>query len=113
MNEQLKQTNVVLQDILNRLIRVESRLTRFGEEMGLDMRLRFSGKPNNPRTHPMVVETPEPPQGELIDVVDSLLAKATSIETLLCSAMNLHGVSPQHQPRQMNALRHYNRIYQD
>ena len=110
-NTILEQTNVRLQDILNRLVRIESRLTRFGDEMGVDMRLAFRGGSRNPRKDPMVVEMPEVLPGELIDVVDGLLERAKAIETRLCRAMDLHGVSPQadRTRREMDALRHYHR----
>lgn len=112
MSEQLRQTNVRLQDILNRLTRIESRLTRFGEFVGADMRLKFAGKPRNPRTEPLVVQNPDvDTDGTLEDVLEYIAEAVTTIETTVCRTMNYHGCAPQADPeRKMAALRHYERV---
>lgn len=109
----LTQTNTRLQDILNRLVRIESRLTRFGEEMGVDMRLQFPRSSRDPREDPIVVHVPDLQSDDLRGVMGELLSRAVHIETQLCSTMNLMGVSPQHsrrEPREMAALRHHRRV---
>lgn len=111
MNHELRQFNVRFQDVLNRLTRIESRLTRFGEAVGVDMDLVFEEEPRDPIAYPWLTDDAS---ANAADLLEALLKRTAQIEFQLCRAMDYNGVSPQRPqraPRKMNALRHHQRAH--